>query len=106
MVESDFRTLMPNRRFNRIKKPVKVETIQGIYNRERLYELFSMFNDYRDFDIKPWDVKGKYVVEDVNALRMMVKIQNDVDSMKARKKEAEQKTQQDIMEQQRGTKFL
>jgi len=72
-----------NPHFNKLGQgqTIKLEKHQISYNEDKLYELFTMWNDYRDFGIKPWDVKGKFLVEDIAALRMMMIIQKDVDRM-------------------------
>ena len=55
-----------------------------------------MWRDYQDFGIKPWDIKGKFLVEDITALRMMMIIQKDVDRMHEKYQRAKEKTQREI----------
>lgn len=87
---------MPNPHYNTLKQPLKLEQYQTEYNQEKLYELFTMWLDYRQFNIKPWDFKDQILVEDIEALRIMSTIQKDIDIMHERAQKAREKTQTEL----------
>jgi hypothetical protein len=98
LTTKEFLTIPPNPRYNKLERPLILEIDHFQYMHDKALEFIGFYVDYRDHEIKPWDVRGEYRSEDINAMNMLRKMESDVQEMNKRKQEAEQKTKQYIRE--------
>lgn len=73
-----------------------MEHYEHMYN--KALEFVQFYKDYKDHDIKPWDIRGEYRSEDINAMNMLKKMEADVQEKNRRMQEAENKTKAYIRE--------
>ena len=83
---------MPIPHFNSLVKPLTLP-------RERLYEMAQKTHEYLEmwlnmleYGIKPWDIRGEILGEDIVAMKMLDRLKRDSDIYKERKKIQDQKT--------------
>lgn len=98
LVPQDFITIMPNPRYNKLDKPVSLPV--EMYDEMFLhtYWYISMYMEYRNYGLTPWQVNGgRVIASDVKCLEMMEQMIKDSAEVERRMEGAKQKTEQDII---------
>lgn len=87
---------MPNPRFNKLKKPIVLPDDNFEYIYTTVHESITAWIDWKNYDIKPWDVKGKILSQDINNFNMIDKIYSDVQKYKEAKAKQDAQTDEII----------
>lgn len=62
----------------------------------KVTEAFEMYFNYKNLGLKPWEYKGKYLVEDIQVLNMMEQLMHDRQVYAERKRKNDNEVQQTI----------
>ena len=90
---------MPIPHFNKLLKPLVLPKDRVWDLSTKTHEYLEMWLNMTDYGIKPWDIRGEILSEDITAMKMLDKMKKDADIYRERKRIQDQKTQDYINEQ-------
>lgn len=90
---------MPIPHFNKLVKPVTLPKELFYEMEQKTHEYLEMWINMKNFDIKPWDIRGEILGEDIRAMNMLDTLKHDADIYRERKRIQDQKNQDYINEQ-------
>jgi gamma-glutamylcyclotransferase (GGCT)/AIG2-like uncharacterized protein YtfP len=97
--ETDFTVIMPIPHFNKLRKPLVLPHYSYYHMLTQAHEYITMWRNMSNYGIKPWDVRGEILADDVNAMKMLDILERDSNTYRERKLIQDQKNQDYINEQ-------
>ena len=97
--ETDFTVIMPIPHFNQLKKPLVLPHHYYYHMLTQAHEYLTMWLNMSKYGVKPWDIRGEILAEDINAMRMLDILERDSNLYRERKAVQDQKNQDYINQQ-------
>lgn len=101
LVPSDWVTIMPNPRFNKLQAPLKLPNHLFPEIFIITYNMMRTYIEFKKYDIRPWIWKGRYYNEDIRVIEMFDVMFEDAQKYKQAKQRADAALKRMVEEEQR-----